>query len=120
MAASSPRSKRALLEESALEYRPCSWQPAADIYRAERNWLIKFDLAGVRPQDIELTLAGRRLTVRGVRRDWCFEEGQQYYALEISYNRFERSVELPCELERLQLSTEYRDGMLLVRLRENC
>jgi len=36
--------------------------------------------------------------------------------MEISYNRFERSLELPCELDQMAVDTEYRDGMLIVRL----
>ena len=32
------------------------WRPAADIYRTRTGWLIKYDLAGVRPEDIEITL----------------------------------------------------------------
>jgi HSP20 family protein len=38
--------------------------------------------------------------------------------MEIAYSRFERSVELPCNLDRADITTEYRDGMLLVRIRD--
>jgi HSP20 family protein len=96
---------------------PC-WHPPADTYRIRGGWLVKFDLAGVRPEDIRVSLLGRRLTVEGTRRDWQIDEGQQHYCMEISYSHFERSVELPRELAQAQVSTEYRDGMLLVRLLE--
>ena len=92
------------------------WRPPADIYRIRGGWLVKFDLAGVRPEDIRVSVCGRRLTVEGTRRDWQIDEGQQHYCMEISYSHFERSVELPAELEHARISTEYRDGMLLVRL----
>ncbi len=36
--------------------------------------------------------------------------------MEISYNRFERTLELPCEMDTMTVATQYRDGMLLVRL----
>ena len=36
--------------------------------------------------------------------------------MEISYSRFERSIDLPINLERCQVETEYRDGMLLVHI----
>jgi HSP20 family protein len=36
--------------------------------------------------------------------------------LEIAYSRFEREIELPAELDPAHVSTEYRDGMLLIRL----
>lgn len=92
------------------------WQPAVDIYRAGAGWLVKFDLAGVRPADIEVELDGQRLTVRGVRRDWTILEGQQAYSMEIAYNRFERNVELPLNVEVSRFVSEYRDGMFLVSI----
>src|SRR5437762_10476364 len=66
--------------------RQADWQPSVDVYRSRRGWLLKFDLAGVRPQDIELTLAGNILTVRGVRRDAVREEGYCHYRMEIAYS----------------------------------
>ena len=73
-------------------------------------------LAGVRPEDIQLRIHGPRLVVAGVRRDLSIVEGQQSYSMEISYNRFERSVELPCDLGDAQFRSEYRDGMFLVTI----
>jgi HSP20 family protein len=93
------------------------WCPAADVYQTPHGWLVKFDLAGVRPEDIDLEASGRRLTLRGTRRDCTAEEGCRHYRMEISYSRFERSLELPCRLDRATFHTRYRDGMLLVEVR---
>ena len=41
---------------------------------------------------------------------WC-------YVMEINYGRFERGIELPCDLERADIATDFRDGMLVVRIR---
>jgi HSP20 family protein len=92
------------------------WCPAADVYRASDGWLVKLDLAGIRPQDIEVEVRGRRLLVRGTRRDWSREEGHRHYRMEIAYSHFERSLELPCDLERANIKTDYRDGMLFVQI----
>src|SRR5262249_20774510 len=93
-----------------------SWRPAADIYQSRQGYLVKLDLAGVRPEDVEVSFRGSQLTVRGVRRDCTAHEGCQYYRLEIAYSRFERTLELPCRLDRARITTEYRDGMLLVQI----
>jgi HSP20 family molecular chaperone IbpA len=78
---------------------------------------VKFDLAGIRAEDIQVLLDGSRLTVRGTRRDWTITEGQQAYSMEISYNRFERSIELPLEdVGQVRFESEYRDGMFLVKV----
>jgi HSP20 family protein len=94
------------------------WRPAADVYRGRNGWCVKFELAGVRPEDIELTVLGNRLTLRGIRRDCTALEGCRYYQMEIAYSPFERSLTLPCDLERVNVTSEYRDGMLLVRIPE--
>jgi HSP20 family protein len=95
---------------------PALWRPSADIYRTRDGWLLKFDLAGVRPEDVMVTVRGRRVSVSGVRRDLMVEEGCSYYSMEISYNRFERLIEMPADLENAKITLEARNGLLLVRM----
>lgn len=99
-----------------LAGRNSAWQPHADVYRTRDGWIIKFELAGVRPEEVQVAVHGNRLVLSGQRRDVRLEQTQQSHSLEISYNRFERSIELPCQLESVHISTDYRDGMLIVRL----
>ena len=107
-----------LLHPAAESCAQVHWSPPVDIYRMRDGWLVKFDLAGVLRSDLQLAVSGRRLTLRGRRRDWCIEEGAacSAYSMEIKYSEFQRSVELPGEIENLQITTDYRDGMLLVQL----
>jgi HSP20 family protein len=93
-----------------------SWQPAVDVSRTRRGWLIKAELAGVRPEDIRVTAAGNRLSIQGTRRDWLSDEGCCHYRMEITYSKFERTLELPCDLERARITTDYQYGLLLVRV----
>ncbi len=96
--------------------REAVWRPAVDVYRTPKGWLLKFDLAGVRPEDVSLKVEGCRVTVQGVRHDWLTEEGCSYYRMEITYNHFERCVDLPCTVEPASITTDYRHGMMLVHL----
>jgi HSP20 family protein len=92
------------------------WHPAADVYRTPDGWLLKFDLAGVDPEDVAVSVQGRRVTVRGMRRDSQLDQGCSYYRMEISYSQFERSVDLPCVVENARWQIDFRNGMLLVKL----
>jgi HSP20 family protein len=92
------------------------WLPAADVYETASGWIVKLELAGVRPEDISVAVQGNMLRIGGRRRDWVVHETQCCRSLEISYERFERRFELSGVLERGQISTEYRDGMLLVKI----
>jgi len=115
-----PRDIERLLHSLCLpasrSLRQESWQPPVDIYRTARGWIIKYELAGVRPEEIQLTVRQRSLTLAGLRRDLRIDEDQHSYSMEISYNQFQRTIELPCDLEQMAVRTEYHDGMLLVRL----
>jgi len=96
--------------------QPLRWRPAADIYRTREGWLVKVELAGVREQDVDIAAGGRWLTIRGRRCDReCVQAGKSY-ALEIAYSRFQRVVEFPTSLEGARMTTELRNGMLLIRI----
>lgn len=93
------------------------WRPPADVYREGQDWLVKVDLAGVRPDEIEVRISGRVLQISGTRRDPLARVGWQAYRLEIAYNRFERRIEFPCELADAAVEYRCQDGMLLVEIR---
>jgi HSP20 family protein len=99
-----------------LAERHSPWEPSADIYRTKTGWLVKFDLAGVHASDVTVAIQGRRLTVSGVRRDSFVEEGSSHYSMEISYNRFERRLVMPANLEDARVTVAAREGLLLVRI----
>jgi HSP20 family protein len=116
MAEDSIRWMRTAFATAVAWTQPGCWQPLVDVYRTRDGWLLKYDLAGVAPEDVILTIDGNQVTIAGIRRDCCLEEGCSHFRMEISYNRFERTIELPDHLESARLATEYWRGMLLVRV----
>ena len=109
-------SRRGLFLPSGAVARGGGWAPLVDVYRTAEGWLIKCDLAGIAREDVTLVVAGNRVTVRGVRRDCCVEEGCSHYVLEIAYSHFERTIELPEIVDRVAPVVEFRQGMLLIRM----
>jgi HSP20 family protein len=95
------------------------WNPAADVYRTKDGWLVKVDLAGVKSDDIEITIDGPVLRLSGLRRDSFCGEGISHYQLEITYSRFEKLIQFPCSIAQASIERDYRDGLLVLRLREN-
>ena len=92
------------------------WQPSVDIYRTPEGWKIKFDLAGVKTEDVQVLVADDKLIVRGVRRDSVMTEGWSYYQLEITYSRFERVIKIPCDLSQADMRIECIDGWLILHV----
>ena len=93
------------------------WCPAADVYRTDDGWIVKVDLAGIRPADIEITVDGRVLRISGLRRDATCGEGVSHYQLEITYSRFEKSIQFPAPIEGASIRHDYTDGFLIINVR---
>ncbi len=114
------RSVKVFIERISAEYRRPSgplWQPAVDVYKCPEGWKIKFDLAGVKPEDLQVLVSeDDKLIVRGVRRDTVLREGWTYHQLEITYSRFERVLSIPCALSKSKIRSESSDGWLLLHI----
>jgi HSP20 family protein len=98
------------------------WYPAADVYRTRDGWVVKLELAGVAPDELEVLIAGDTLRVAGCRRDETFAETVSYHQLEITYSRFEKSIRFPCPIEGASVERRYKDGLLILYLqgKEEC
>jgi HSP20 family protein len=92
------------------------WSPAADVYRTSYGWLVKVELAGVNPEDVEILLEGTDLHIRGVRRDMDLTECLECYQMELVYSRFERVVSFPRIVNPRRIETDYLNGLLIIRL----
>jgi HSP20 family protein len=95
------------------------WCPAADVYRTKEGWVVKVDLAGVSADDLEIVVHGATLHIAGCRRDTFYGEGFSYQQLEITYSRFEKVLHFPCSIEDTAIGRDYRDGLLILRLRSS-
>ncbi|MBX7053625.1 MAG: Hsp20/alpha crystallin family protein, partial [Pyrinomonadaceae bacterium] len=60
------------------------WYPAADVFQTPEGWLVKVELAGVSPEDIELDIQGNVLYIAGCRKDRSCGTGVSYQQMEIT------------------------------------
>jgi len=93
------------------------WYPAADIFQAPAGWLVKVELAGVSAEDIEIDIQGNQLYIAGIRRDKTCAAGGSYHQMEITYSRFEKTLDFPDSIEEAKLEHNYEDGLLLIFLK---
>jgi HSP20 family protein len=92
------------------------WNPSADVYRSNEGWIVKLDLAGICSDDLEINISDKRLYIRGCRKDTFYRDGYVYHQMEITYSRFEKTIEFPSALEGASLVRDYRDGFLIIML----
>jgi HSP20 family protein len=115
-----PKSNREVaLLTVAHRVRPSGrlWNPAADVYRSDQGWIVKVDLAGICSDELEIEIDKSSLRIRGCRRDTLFKAGFSYQQMEITYSRFEKTIQFPCSIEEASVAHDYRDGFLIVNLR---
>jgi HSP20 family protein len=92
------------------------WNPSADVYKTRDGWFVKIDLAGVCADELQIDVSDSLLHVYGCRRDTFYQEEYSYQQMEITYSRFEKTVQFPCNIENASIEREYRDGFLIIRL----
>jgi HSP20 family protein len=93
------------------------WNPSADVYRTTEGWIVKVDLAGICTDELELNIYDSSLRISGCRRDTLYNEQFTYHQMEITYSRFEKTINFPCGIETASLTHDYRDGFLIVNLK---
>lgn len=94
------------------------WYPAADVYRAPDGWIVKIELAGVSPEDIEIDIQGNVLYLAGCRRDRTCSHGVSYHQMEITYSRFEKTLRFPASIEGASIENNFDNGLLIIHLKK--
>ncbi len=93
-----------------------SWRPHVDVVETPEAYLLRAEMPGVNPDDIEITLAGDVLTIRGEKVVENTLEGESWCLSERTGGRFERSFKLPGPLADDQVEAESRHGILAIRV----
>ena len=92
------------------------WQPLLDVFETEKAVIVRLELAGVRREDLRVSVDRDRLRIRGVRRPPEDEEVLRLHQMEIAFGPFERTVRVSMPFETDQVSARLEDGYLSVIL----
>jgi HSP20 family protein len=98
-------------QEEQRRTHATAWIPTADIFARGDDLMIRFELAGVREEDIDISLTGGVLTVSGERKSDLDEE-VHFYTRERSYGNFRRSMNIPEGVDGSKINASFEDGML--------
>jgi HSP20 family protein len=96
--------------------RELAWAPVMDMYETKDELVVAAELPGVNEKDVQLSITGDVLTLRGERAPAQDMSQQTQYRGERWYGRFERSVALPIPVQADRVKASYRDGVLTVKL----
>ena len=84
------------------------------MYQTKDNVIIKSTIAGVRPEDIDITVANDMVTIKGARRKDESVPQDDYFYQECYWGNFSRSVIIPVDIESEEIEADLKDGILTV------
>jgi len=93
-----------------------SWAPAVDIFEHDGDIVLKAELPGVDPKDVDIRVENNVLSLRGERKVESEVKREQYHRVERAYGSFSRSFTLPSVVDTEKIKADYTDGVLKVTL----
>jgi HSP20 family protein len=93
-----------------------TWAPAVDIFEKDGSIVLKAELPGVDPKDVDVRVENNVLTLRGERKFENEVKREHYHRVERAYGTFSRSFTLPNVVDTEKIKAEYKEGILQVSL----
>jgi len=93
-----------------------TWAPAVDIYENEKDIVLKADLPGVNPSDVDIRVENNVLTLRGDRHFEKEVKEENYHRVERSYGSFVRTFSLPNTVQADKIEAHFENGVLRVTM----
>ena len=90
--------------------------PLIDIAEQDDKIVVKAEVPGCKPEDIDISVQGNTLTISGEKKAEEKKEEKGYYYVETSYGSFRRDLTLPSDVEPAKIEAQCKDGVLSVTL----
>jgi len=96
--------------------RAASFALPLDVSETENEFIVKASLPGARPEDVQITVHGDTLTIRGESKAEEEKKGAQWHIRERRFGAFQRSLSLPTPVNPDQAQAHYEHGVLTLTL----
>ncbi|MBN1136133.1 MAG: Hsp20/alpha crystallin family protein [Anaerolineae bacterium] len=90
--------------------------PAVDMYETEGEVMVKASLPGLKPEEVDITITGNALEIRGETKEETEEKRGDYYYHERSFGAFQRSLTLPVEIKADEAEATFENGVLTLKM----
>jgi HSP20 family protein len=92
------------------------WTPTLDLSETKDALVVKAEIPGIEPKEIEVSLQEQVLTIKGEKRQEKEEKDEHYFRMERAYGGFVRSLRLPVPVDGSKVSATFKNGLLTVKL----
>ena len=93
-----------------------TWMPALELVDAGDNFVLKAQLPGIDPKDIDVQVTREAISISGERRYENTDEKSGYVRSEFRYGKFHRVLPLPAHIQNDSVQADYKDGILTLTL----
>ena len=100
----------------ALKPMEEAWLPAVDVSETGDKITVKAEIPGMEAKDIEISMVGDTLTIKGEKKAEREEKDENYHMVERSYGSFSRAMKLPAQVDAEKVEATYKNGVLTVVL----
>ena len=91
---------------------------SVDVYQTPSDIIIQTMVAGVRPEDLELSVSRDIITIRGKREESRIIDEDNYFTKELYWGRFSRTISLPAEVEPEEVDAIEKHGLLTIKIKK--
>lgn len=91
---------------------------AVDVYQTPTDIIVQTFVAGVKPEDLELSIARDLITIKGKREESRNIDEENYFIKELYWGRFSRTISLPKEVEPEEVEATEKHGLLTIKLQK--
>ena len=92
------------------------WMPSVDVSETEKELIVRAELPGMDPKEIDISMSGNVLTIKGERKHEREEKKENFHMVERSSGSFSRSIQLPTEVKAEKIQATYKDGILSISM----
>jgi len=103
-------------EEGPVTEENAEGQLTIDVYQTDSDIVIKSTIAGVKPEDLDVSINNDMITIRGERKNEEQVSEENYYYQECYWGGFSRSVILPVDVIAEKIEASMKNGILTIRL----
>lgn len=114
---------QALRKMEEQKEKPFSWealgeegQLSVDVFESPTQIVIVAPVAGTRPSQLDITITGDTVTLRGSRSDECTDSDRTYFYRECYFGAFSRTVILPVHIAGDRADATLKNGVLTLRI----
>lgn len=93
-----------------------AFTPSVDVKESEGEFTIRAELPGVEEKDIEVTVTGDSVTIKGEKNEEKEDKGESYYYMERSYGSFNRVIPLSAETDADKAQASFKNGVLNITI----